>query len=151
MIEEGWLAIYMDDMLIFTRDLETHRINLQRVLKRLQENDLFLKPEKCVFEVKSVEFLGLIISADTIAMDPTKIQGIRDWPVPTTVKAIRSFLGFGNFYRRFIPGFSHISQPLNNLTQKDVAWNWTSKCQQAFEQLKQQFISAPVLMMPDVT
>lgn len=149
MIDEGWLLIYMDDMLIFSEDMDTHRTYVKRVLQRLKDNDLFLKPEKCVFEASEVEFLGLIIRPDELAMDPTKLNGIQQWPTPTTVKAVRSFLGFGNFYRRFIPRFSEIARPLNDLTKKDMSWNWTSECEQAFDTLKHHFISAPVLMMPD--
>lgn len=121
MIDEGWLLIYMDDMLIFSEDMDTHRTYVKRVLQRLKDNDLFLKPEKCVFKASEVEFLGLIIRPDELAMDPTKLNGIQQWPTPTTVKAVRSFLGFGNFYRRFIPRFSEIARPLNDLTKKDMS------------------------------
>ena len=87
---------------------------------------------------------------DTIKMDPIKLAGIRDWPTPTTVKQVRSFLGFGNYYRRFISGMAHIARPLNDLTKKDKIWNWTLECQLAFDTLKEKFMTAPVLRMPDV-
>ena len=109
MIEEGWLVIYMDDMLLFSKDLETHRERTRRVLQCLRENDLYLKPEKCLFDVDEVEFLGLIIKPDTLAMDPVKLQGIRDWPTPTSVKGVRSFLGFANFYQHFISNYSDLT------------------------------------------
>ena len=109
MIDEGWMVIYMDDILIFSKDAEVHADRTLRVLQRLQEHDLFLKPEKCFFDVVEVEFLGLIIRPGFIAMDPTKLQGIRDWPAPSTVKGVRSFLGFGNFYRRFISHYSDLA------------------------------------------
>ena len=149
MIDEGWLVIYMDDMLIFSHDTDTHRKRTLRLLQRLQENDLFLKAEKCVFDTDEVEFLGMIIRPDHVAMDPTKLNGIKDWPVPTTVKGVRSFLGFGNFYRRFISHYSDIARPLNDLTRKDQPWTWTEPQQQAFETLKQKFAESPVLRMPD--
>jgi hypothetical protein len=84
-------------------------------------------------------------------MDPIKLAGIRDWPSPTTVKQTRSFLGFGNYYRRFISGFAEIARPLHELTKKDKIWNWTNECQTAFETLKECFSTAPVLTMPDTT
>ena len=102
MIDEGWLVIYMDDMLVFSKDKETHRRRTQRILQRLRENDLFLKAEKCIFDAVEVEFLGLIVKPGELHMDPVKLQGIQDWPTPENVKQVRSFLGFGNFYRKFI-------------------------------------------------
>jgi hypothetical protein len=98
MIDEGWTVIYMDDILIFSKDLAEHQKRTRRVLQRLQENDLYLKAEKCKFDIQEVEFLGLIVKPNHLSMDPTKLSGIKDWPTPATVKAVRSFLGFGNFY-----------------------------------------------------
>jgi hypothetical protein len=151
MIDKGWIAIYMDDILIHARTKEDLEKKTKRVLKRLKKHDLYLKPEKCKFERTEVEFLGTIISENTIQMDPTKLAGIRDWPSPTTVKQTRSFLGFGNYYRRFISGFAEIAQPLHKLTKKDKIWNWTNECQTEFETLKECFSTAPVLTMPDTT
>ncbi|GBE79419.1 hypothetical protein SCP_0206170 [Sparassis crispa] len=99
-IDEGWIVIYMDDILIFSNDLEEHHIRTRHVLQRLKDNDLSLKPEKCFFDVKEVEFLGMIIRENYIGMDPIKLKGIAEWPEPSTVKGVRSFLGFGNFYRK---------------------------------------------------
>ena len=83
-------------------------------------------------------------------MDLIKLARIRDWPTPTTVKQVRSFLGFGNYYRKFISGFAHLTRPLHDLTKKNKLWTWTAECQIAFDILKERFTSAPVLMMPDV-
>ena len=149
MIEEGWLVIYMDDMLLFSKDRKTHKERMRRVLQRLRENDLYLKPEKCLFDVEEVEFLGLIVKPDTLAMDPVKLKGIEDWPEPSSVKGVRSFLGFANFYRRFIPNYSELTRPLHELTKKDKQWEWTSVERDAFNKLKARFISSPVLLMPD--
>lgn len=98
MIDEGWLVIYMNDMLVFSSDPEIRRQRMQCLFQQLCENNLFLKPEKCVFDTDEVEFLGMVIHPDTLAMDPTKLDRIKDWPIPTSVKGVRSFLGFGNFY-----------------------------------------------------
>src|SRR5271169_4930219 len=93
----------------------------------------------------------MIIEEGKISMDPTKLRGIRDWPIPTTVKQVRAFLGFGNFYRRFIKKFPDLARPLNNLLKKDVKFEWTEETQTAFDTLKRIFTEEPVLMMPDHT
>jgi len=93
----------------------------------------------------------MIISENQIKMDPAKLEGIKNWPSPTTVKQVRSFLGFENFYRKFIGYYADIVRPLNNLTKKDLIWNWMNACEEAFEKLKEEFQKAPVLLMPDLT
>ncbi|ESK86043.1 reverse transcriptase-rnase h-integrase [Moniliophthora roreri MCA 2997] len=148
-LEEGWVVIYMDDILIFSLDLKTHKKWTTLILERLQLHNLFLKPEKCRFDVKEIDFLGMIIRPGYIRMDPIKLAGIRDWKPPTTVKGVRSFLGFGNFYRKFIRRFSELARPLNNLTKKDTKFKWTKECQTAFDALKWKFLSEPVLIMLD--
>ena len=96
---EGWLTIYMDDILIHTDDdIGKHRALVHRVLDKLEQHDLFLKPEKCLFEKQSMEFLGVILGKGTIQMDPTKLKGVADWPTPRTVRDVRAFLGFTGFY-----------------------------------------------------
>lgn len=151
MLDEGWLVIYMDDMLVFSKDKKTHAERVRRILQRLRENDLFLKAEKCIFDAEEVEFLGLIVKPGELHMDPVKLDGIRNWPQPETVKQVRSFLGFGNFYRKFIRHYAELARPLHDLTKKDVPWNWSSECQHAFDSLKERFTSAPVLRIPDPT
>ena len=151
LVEEGVVSVYMDDILIFTKTLEEHRSVVKRVLQILEENNLYLKPEKCVFEKAKVEFLGFILSEDRIEMDPVKIEGVRKWPQPKRVKELQSFLGFINFYRRFIEDFSKIARPLHDLTRKDTKWNWEEKHQKSFETLKEKVTSAPILVQPDVS
>jgi len=107
--------------------------------------------DKCSFEVKEVDYLGMIISKNQIKMDLAKLKGIRDWLTPITVKQVQSFLEFGNFYRKFIGHYADIMQPLNNLIKNDLIWNWTDACQEVFEKLKEEFQKAPVLLMPDST
>ena len=148
-IDTGWIEIYMDDILIHSRTLEEQQERTSRILAKLAEHDLYLKPEKCEFDQREVNYLGLIIQPGQIAMDPIKLKGIADWPRPTTLKQVRSFLGFGNFYRRFIEGFSQIARPLIELTKKDVPFEWTSRQEGAFLMLKDRFQQEPVLLMPN--
>lgn len=116
LIAQGVVAVYLDDIIIFTKELGKHREVVEEVLKRLREHDLYLKPEKCEFEKLEVEYLGLIISEDQTKMDPVKVKGIADWPTPTTASGVRQFRGFANFYRRFIEDFGKICKPLDRLT-----------------------------------
>ena len=149
LIDEGHVVVYMDDILIFTKDLESHRRITKEVLRLLEVNDLFLKPQKCSFEKAEIKYLGLIISAEGVKMDPKKVEGVLDWPQPTKVKELQAFLGFANFYRRFIKDFAKIASPLHALTKKDVEWIWTDDCETAFNSLKRSFTTEPVLHYPD--
>ena len=149
LIDEGCVIIYMDDILIYTEDLEEHHRIVKRVLEILAKNKLYLKAEKCSFEQTKIEYLGLIISAGQIEMDPVKVEGVSAWPTPSNVKEVQSFLGFVNFYRRFIKDFSDTAKPLHDLTRKDFAWNWTDACQEAFDSLKIAVTSSPILVFPD--
>ena len=118
------------------------------MLTRLEEHDLYLKPEKCTFEAPEVEYLGLIIGYGRIRMDPIKVAGVDGWKPPKNLTELQGFMGFINFYRRFTKGFSKIAKPLNKLTKKGVIWEWTPKRQQVFETLKRLICSEPVLLMP---
>jgi hypothetical protein len=149
LIERGVVIVYLDDILIYTDTIEEHRRVTREVLQLLQDNDLFLKPEKCEFEQEKVEYLGLIVSHNHVEMDPVKVQGIADWPTPRKVKDVQAFLGFCNFYRRFIQDFSKVAKPLFDLTQKNTEWAWTPKAEDAFQDLKRKFTTAPILVMPD--
>ena len=151
MTDEGWIVIYMDDILIVGKNEEELTERTKKVLQRLKEKDLFLKPEKCKFNQMSLEYLGLIISEGQIRMDAAKLAGIKSWPAPKTVRQTRSFLGFANFYRKFIGHYAEIAKPLNELTKKEKTFAWTSECQKAFEELKERFLEEPVLIMPDPT
>jgi len=131
------IIVYMDDILIATSStLSTHERAVHDVLWQLTDHDLYLKPEKCVWETLLVDYLGVILEKGVTCMDPIKILGIADWPIPKMVKDVRSFLGFCNFYRAFIRGFTNIARPLNQLTQKDVKWTWGPAEQQAFDNLR---------------
>jgi len=150
-IREGWCKVYMDDILIVAISINELRQRTKKVLDILRKEDLFLKPEKCEFEKTSIDYLGYVISPEHIAMDPKKLSGIVDWPIPRNVRQVRSFLGFGNFYRRFIAGYSTIARPLTLLTRKGQPFDWTYEQQTAFNLLKKSFTTAPVLLMPDTT
>ena len=110
-IDCGEVICYMDDILVYSPTLSNHRRIVRQVLTTLRKRRLFLKPEKCKFKQKEVEYLGLVISKDHVAMDPMKVCGVTEWPTPTKVKEVQSFLGFVNFYQRFIHDFSDVACP----------------------------------------
>ena len=143
------VTVYMDDILVFTKTMEEHRQVTTQVMQILLDNDLFLKPTKCYFEVDTVEYLGFIISMDQISMDLVKIDEISTWLTPMNLKEVQSFLGFGNFYRRFIQDFITLARPLNDLTKKNTLFEWIDACHNAFILLKHFFISLPVLIYPN--
>jgi len=148
LIAKGIVVVYLDDILIFTRIEEEHERAVQRVLEVLAEHKLFLRPEKCEFHRKEIEYLGLVISENKVAMDPVKVAGVCDWPTPENRTDVQAFIGFVNFYRRFIRDFSTIARPLFDLTRSNQAWNWDAKEQEAFEGLKMAVTTAPVLVLP---
>src|SRR5467141_3785038 len=151
LITEGHVVVYLDDILIFTETIDEHRAITQRVLEILQKHKLYLRADKCEFEKTTVEYLGVIISHNSVTMDPVKIAGVAEWPTPTSKKEVQSFLGFTNFYRRFIKGFSEHACPLFDLTRNNCAWRWKASEQSAFNKLKESVTSAPVLISPDST
>jgi hypothetical protein len=146
-IAEGWVVIYMDDILVFSKDKNEHQEQVKRILEKLRQHQLSLKAEKCYFEKEEIEFLGLIISEEGIRMDPHKVKAITDWPIPTTKRELQQFLGFVNFYRRFVKGFAKIAKPLTKLTGK-TDWLWMELQQKAFQELKNEVTSERVLIIP---
>ncbi|KAJ3007050.1 hypothetical protein NUW54_g3696 [Trametes sanguinea] len=144
----GKVVVYLDDIIIFTNDLEEHRKIVRQVLQILRENHLSCKPEKCEFETQQTEYLGHIISPGKVQMDPGKVAGVTDWPVPCCKRDLQAFLGFANFYRRFIKDFAKIATPLNRLTGL-AEWTWGQDEQTAFEGIKRAITSAPVLAIPN--
>ena len=146
---EHFTVVYLDDILIYSRSEQEHIQHVKEVLQILQDNDLFAKPEKCIFHTDTLEYLGTWIEKGTLTMDKDKIEAIVNWPTPKRIKDVRSFLGFANFYRHFIKGFTLWSRTLTHLTKKDVKWKWEQKHQEAFEALKEAFTKRPVLIIPD--
>ena len=120
LIAEGKVAVYLDDILIWSSDITEHRKVVHKVLKRLEEHDLYLRPEKCAFEKDEIDYLGLIIHAGSVSMDPVKVKAVTTWSTPKCLKDVRAFIGFANFYRRFIKDFSKLARPLHDLTKKDT-------------------------------
>src|SRR5882724_5753690 len=141
-----FVVIYLDDILIFSDSLEDHRVHVQCVLEHLRKYDLHSKPEKCFFHMQKIEFLGCMVTPTGISMDTTKTDMVSVWPTPTNLKAVQAFLGFTNFYRRFIVGFSDIVIPLIHLTRKDTPFTWGPNHTKAFETLKTAFTQAPILV-----
>lgn len=149
LIVKGKVAVYLDDILIFTSTLEEHREIVDEVLSRLRKHDLYLRPEKCEFEKTEIEYLGLVIREGEVRMDPAKVDAVRNWPTPKSLRDVRGFLGFANFYRRFIKDFSKIARPLNDLTKKNCPWTWGPSQQTAFDTLRNAFTSSPILALWD--
>ncbi|KAK3567220.1 hypothetical protein QTP86_014212, partial [Hemibagrus guttatus] len=145
-----FILVYIDDILIYSRSLAEHRHHVAEVLKHLREFQLFLKAEKCSFHQPSVQFLGYNIDSSGIRMDEGKVAAIKDWSTPTTVKEPQRFLGFANFYRRYIQNYSSISNPLTSLLRnKPKTLSWTTSAKEAFNTLKEAFTTAPLLVHPD--
>ena len=146
-----FVFVYLDDILIYSPDLDTHKQHVRQVLQKLLLNMLFVKAEKCEFHVKTVTFLGFIISPGQVRMDPAKVSAVACWPTPDSRKKVQQFLGFANFYRRFVRSFSSIAAPLHVLTSPQVPFVWSPQAEEAFSRLKKMFTSAPILTLPDPT
>jgi hypothetical protein len=146
---ELFVIIYLDDILVFSSNASDHETHVRKVLQILRDYKLCAKLEKCEFSTSQTEFLGYIVSSSGISMDPSKVSAVMDWPSPKNVKATQSFLGFANFYRRFIQNFSAIVRPLSMLTRKNTPFIWTSVHEQSFQALKKAFSSAPILVHTD--
>src|SRR6202041_941961 len=132
LIHQGLVSVYMDDILVHTTTHSQHQQIVKEVLRILRDNDLFLKPERCIFHADEVEYLGMIVGKGQIRMDPAKIPAIRDWPTPTNKQELQRFLGFCNYYRPFIKGYSALAKPLTHLTG-NTPWSWTENEHLAFE------------------
>ncbi|XP_029902664.1 uncharacterized protein LOC115355879 [Myripristis murdjan] len=143
------VLVYLDDLLVFSSTFSDHLVRLETVLKRLRKTGLKVKMEKCHFLQPEVRFLGHQVSAQGIGTDPDKVSAVKQWPIPRTVKELRSFLGFCSYYRRFIEGFSQIAGPLHDVVNACVRETWTPQCLLAFEQLKEKLTGAPTLGYAD--
>ena len=139
------VVVYLDDILIYSDNPEQHTKHVWEVLRHLQKHGLYAQAKKCEWHRNSVEFLGYIMSSKCLTMANDKICAIQDWPKPWKVKDVQSFLGFANFYQKFIHNYLEITVPLTRLTWKGLTWDFNEGCHTAFRTLKEAFTSAPVL------
>ena len=140
---------YLDDMLIFSPNNETHLKHLKEVFQRLREADLKLKASKCNFFKKHIQYLGHLVSGEGIEPLPEKLESLKEMPPPTNPREVRQFLGLAGYYRKFVPKYADIARPLTNLTKQDVPYEWTNRCQQTFEFFKEMLLKEPILKYPD--
>ena len=133
-----------------TKTEEEHDELVVEVIKRLEENDLYVKPEKCKWKVKEVGFLGVVIGPEGIKMEKEKVKGILEWLTLKCIKEVQKFLGLANYYRQFIKRFATVARPLHDMVKKDKKWEWTEKQEEAFKELKKQLTEEPILTAPNI-
>ncbi|GJX99570.1 putative nucleotidyltransferase, ribonuclease H [Tanacetum coccineum] len=148
---DKFVIVFIDDILIYSKNKEEHERHLKIILELLKNEQLYAKFSKCDFWLESVQFLGHVIDNKGVHVDPAKVEAIRNWSAPTTPKEVRQFLGLAGYYRRFIEGFSLISKPLTKLTEKNKKYEWGTDEDEAFQTLKQKLCSAPILALPEGT
>nr|GFB48605.1 putative polyprotein [Tanacetum cinerariifolium] len=146
--DDKFVIVFIDDILVFSKSKEEHEDHLRIVLQTLRQEKLYAKFSKCEFWLSSVAFLGHIVSAEGITMDPIKVEAITKWPRSTSVTEVRSFLGLAGYYCRFVEGFSRLALPLTKLMRKGEKFVWNEEREKSFEELKQRLVSAPVLTLP---
>jgi hypothetical protein len=148
---DKFVVVFIDDILVYSKNEDAHTKHLHTVLQRLRDHHLYAKLSKCDFWMREIKLLGHTISQNGISVDPEKVQEVMDWKPPTTVRQIRSFLGLAGYYQRFILDFSMIAKPMTKLLKKGVKFEWSQKCEDAFHALRQHLTIAPVLAQPDNT
>ncbi|KAI3691369.1 hypothetical protein L2E82_49718 [Cichorium intybus] len=146
---DKFVIVFIDDILVYSRNKEDHEQHLKLMLDLLKEQKLYAKFTKCEFWIREVHFLGHVVGKEGIQVDPAKIEAIKKWEAPRTPTEIRQFLGLAGYYRRFIENFSKIAQPLTALTQKDRKFLWEEKQEEAFQTLKNKLCNAPILALPE--
>ncbi|GJR33910.1 hypothetical protein Tco_1209594 [Tanacetum coccineum] len=146
---DKFVIVFIDDILIYSKNKKEHEEHLKLILELLKKEELYAKFSKCEFWIPKVQFLGHVIDSEGIHVDPAKIESIKDWTSPKSPTEIRQFLGLAGYYRRFIEGFSKIAKPMTKLTQKKVKFEWGDKQEAAFQLLKQKLCSAPILALPE--
>nr|GFC84350.1 putative reverse transcriptase domain-containing protein [Tanacetum cinerariifolium] len=148
---DKFVIVFIDDILVYSKTREEHEDHFRIVLEILRQKKLYAKFSKCGFWLGQVAFLGHIVSADGITMDPAKVEAITKWPRPTTVTEVRSFLGLAGYYRRFVEGFSLLALPLTKLMRNGEKFVWNEEREKSFEELKRRLVSSPVLTLPSGT
>ena len=149
--EWGFVTVYLDDVLIASRNIAEHLKHVKKVLVQLSEGGLRLKPSKCEFAANEIEYLGHTLTVQGVRPNSGKVEAVKCFPRPTIVKGVKSFLGLANFYRHHIPDMARISRSLTLLTRKNVSFDWTKECEAVFCEIKQRLVSAPVLHPPDLS
>jgi hypothetical protein len=147
---DKFVVVFIDDILIYSKNREDHKRHLRIVLGRLRAHQLYAKLRKCEFWLEKIAFLGHILTAEGIEVDPSKVEAVSKWKQPSNVSEVRSFLGMVGYYRRFIKGFSSIARPMTELIKKDNKFVWTPKCEESFQIIKEKLTTAPVLTLPDI-
>ena len=137
LINMGKVAVFIDDVIAGMETEKGHDELVAEVIKRLEENNLYVKLEKCKWKVREVEFLGVVIGPEGIKMEKEKVKGVLEWPMPKCVKDVQKFLGLANYYRQFIERFAIVARPLHNLVKKDKKWDWTERQEKVFKELKE--------------
>ncbi|GKE96331.1 putative reverse transcriptase domain-containing protein [Tanacetum coccineum] len=145
---DQFIIVFIDDILIYSRNKQEYEEHLKLILEFLKKEELYAKFSKCEFWIPKVQFLGHVIDSKGIHVDPAKIESIKYWASPKSPTEIRQFLGLAGYYRRFIEGFSKIAKPITKLTQKKVKFVWGNKQEAAFQLLKKKLCSAPILALP---
>ena len=150
LINTGKVATFIDDVIVGMEIEEEHNDIVAEVIRRLEENDLYVKPEKCKWKVREVGFLGMVIGPDGIKIEEEKVKEVVEWLIPKCVKEVQKFLGLANYYCQFIKGFASIARLLHDMIKKDKKWNWTERQEKVFRELKKQFTKEPVLATLDI-
>jgi hypothetical protein len=147
---DKFVVVFIDDILVYSKSEEEHAEHLRIVLTRLRNHQLYAKFSKCEFWLREVQFLGHVLSAEGVAVDPGKVKDILNWKPPTSVHEVRSFLGMADYYRRFIPDFSKVAKPITELLKNKTKFIWSPECEKAFRILKKSLTTALVLAQPDI-
>jgi len=150
LINMGKVAVFINNVIVGTETEEGHDELVVEVIRRLEENNLYVKLEKCKWKVREVGFLGVVIGPERIKMKEEKVKGVLEWLTPKCVKDVQKFLGLANYYRQFIEGFASVARPLHDMVKKDKKWEWTEKQEKAFKELKKRFTEELVLAAPDL-
>jgi len=150
MINKGDVATFIDDVLVTTETEEGHNDIVEEVLRQLEEDNLYVKPEKCVWKAKEIGFLEVIMGPDGFKMEKEKVEGVTNYPTPQSVKNIQKFLGLANYYQQFVKDFAKIAKLLYQLACKDEKWHWGKEQEEVFAHLKEIFTMEPVLAAPDL-
>ncbi|GKD43624.1 putative reverse transcriptase domain-containing protein [Tanacetum coccineum] len=145
---DKFVIVFIDDILIYSRNKEEHEDHLRIIMELLKKEKLYAKFSKCDFWISTVQFLRHVINSQGNHVDPAKIKAVKDWASPATPTEIRQFLGLAGYYRRFIEDFSKIAKPLTELTQKNKKYIWGENQESAFQLLKQKLCEAPILALP---